>query len=285
MEEEAPRVTGDGNIRADDAALLDELTTIVSRAAGAVLAARARSLDPRLKADRSPVTLADHVAEAVILEGLARVLPGLPVISEEAADALPANISGDFALVDPLDGTRELVAGRDEFTINLALLSAGRPRLGIIAAPAQGLFWRGIKGKGADRLRLTPGAPANAFQERIAVRTRSTPASGFVAAVSRSHFDSRTESFLARLPIAERLVGGSAIKFCQIAEGMVDIYPRLSTTCEWDVAAGEAIVAAAGGSVTAPDGAPLTYAQPSQDFRIAAFIAWGDPLASAKLGG
>jgi 3'(2'), 5'-bisphosphate nucleotidase len=285
MEEEAPRVTGDGNIRADDAALLDELTTIVSRAAGAVLAARARSLDPRLKADRSPVTLADHVAEAVILEGLARVLPGLPVISEEAADALPANISGDFALVDPLDGTRELVAGRDEFTINLALLSAGRPRLGIIAAPAQGLFWRGIKGKGADRLRLTPGAPANAFQERMAVRTRNTPASGFVAAVSRSHFDSRTESFLARLPIAERLVGGSAIKFCQIAEGVADIYPRLSTTCEWDVAAGEAIVAAAGGSVTAPDGAPLTYAQPSQDFRIAAFIAWGDPLASAKLGG
>jgi 3'(2'), 5'-bisphosphate nucleotidase len=285
MEEEAPRVTGAGNIRVDDNALLDELTTVVSRAAGAVLAARTRSLDPRLKADRSPVTLADHVAEAVILEGLARVLPGLPVISEEAAGVLPAKLSGDFALVDPLDGTRELVAGRDEFTINLALLSAGRPRLGIIAAPAQGLFWRGINGKGADRLRLAPGAAATAFQERIAVRTRRPPASGFVAAVSRSHFDSRTESFLARLPIAERLTCGSAIKFCQVAEGIADVYPRLSTTCEWDVAAGDAIVAAAGGSVTAPDGAPLTYGRPSQDFRIPAFIAWGDPSASAKLAG
>jgi 3'(2'), 5'-bisphosphate nucleotidase len=278
-------VTGARNIRADDSALLDELTTIVSRAAGAVLAACTRSLDPRLKADRSPVTLADHVAEAVILEGLARVLPGLPVVSEEAADALPANISGDFALVDPLDGTRELVAGRDEFTINLALLADGRPRLGIIAAPALGLFWRGIKGKGADRLRLKPGAPANVVQERIAVRTRTTPPSGLVAAVSRSHFDSGTESFLARLPIAERLVCGSAVKFCRVAEGTADVYPRLSTTCEWDVAAGEAIVAAAGGSVSAPDGAPLTYGRPSQDFRIAAFIAWGDPSASAKLAG
>jgi 3'(2'), 5'-bisphosphate nucleotidase len=103
--------------------------------------------------------------------------------------------------------------------------------------------------------------------------------------VSRSHLDPETEAFLARLPIAGRLTSGSAVKFCQVAEGAADVYPRLSTTCEWDVAAGEAIVAAAGGSVSAPEGAPLTYGRPSQDFRIAAFIAWGDPSASAKLAG
>src|SRR5262249_3049250 len=159
------------------------LTTIVSRASAAVLAARARALDPQLKGDRSPVTLADHVAEAVILEGLARVLPGVTVVSEEAVGAAPpANLSGDFVLVAPLDGPREPIAGRDEFTINLALLSAGRPRLGIIAAPAQGLIWRGIEGKGAERLRLAPAAAANAVHERIAIRTRTRPPSGLVAA-------------------------------------------------------------------------------------------------------
>lgn len=278
-------MTGADMISGGESRLLDELTTIVSRASGAVLAACARTLDPRLKADRSPVTLADHVAEAVILEGLARVLPGATIVSEEAVGAAPsAHLSGDFVLVDPLDGTRELIAGRDEFTINLALLNAGRPRLGIIAAPAQGLIWRGIEGQGAERLRLAPGAAANAASERIAIRTRTRPRSGLVAAVSRSHLDPQTEHFLARLPITQRLVRGSAVKFCQVAEGTADVYPRLSTTCEWDVAAGHAVLTAAGGSVTASDGAPLGYGRVSENFRIPAFIAWGDKAAAAELG-
>jgi 3'(2'), 5'-bisphosphate nucleotidase len=276
-------VTGAATIRGGDGALLEELTTLVSRAAAAVLAARARSLDPKLKADRSPVTLADHVAEAVILEGLARVLPGVAVVSEEAVGATwPATLPADFLLVDPLDGTRELIAGRDEFTINVALLIEGRPHLGIVAAPAHGILWRGIVGKGADRVRLAPGAPADALKERSAIRTRTRSPSGLVAAVSRSHLDARTEDFLARLPIAERLTCGSAVKFCQVAEGAADVYPRLSTTCEWDVAAGQAVVAAAGGSVIAPDGAPLTYGRISANFRIPAFIAWGDSSASQE---
>jgi 3'(2'), 5'-bisphosphate nucleotidase len=138
-----------------DGGLLDELTTIVSAAAAAILAVRAGSLDPRSKADLSPVTAADHAAEAVILRGLARILPDVPVVSEEAAgNALPANLPDSFILVDPLDGTRELLAGRDEFTVNVALLTGGRPRLGIVAAPAQALIWRGIDGRGAERLRL-----------------------------------------------------------------------------------------------------------------------------------
>jgi 3'(2'), 5'-bisphosphate nucleotidase len=277
-------VTGVRNIGAAHDALLDELTTIVSRAAGAVLAARARSLNPQLKADRSPVTLADHVAEAVILEGVTHVLPGVAIISEEAVGGAPAaNLSGgEFVLVDPLDGTRELVAGRDEFTINLALLSGARPRLGIISAPAQGVVWRGVEGSGADRLRLAPGAPASAARERTAIRTRRRPPSGLTAAVSRSHLDPRTEAFLVRLPITERLVCGSAVKFCQVAEGMADVYPRLSTTCEWDVAAGHAVLTAAGGSLTTPDGGPLGYGRTAENFRVPAFIAWGDPSAAAE---
>ncbi len=274
----------DGDIDALDGRLLDELTTIVSAAAAAILAARAGPLDARSKADFSPVTAADHAAEAVILEGLARVLPGMAVVSEEAAaTALPGDLPGSFVLVDPLDGTRELLAGRDEFTVNIGIVAGGRPRLGVVATPAQGMVWRGIEGRGAERLQLSPGAPA-AAAKRTAIRARPCPSSGLVAAVSRSHLDSQTEALLARLPVAERFARGSAVKFCQLAEGTADIYPRLSTTCEWDVAAGHAVLVAAGGAVTAPDGAPLRYGRISEKFRVAAFVAWGDPSAPARFG-
>jgi 3'(2'), 5'-bisphosphate nucleotidase len=272
------------DIMAADGRLLDELTSIVSAAAAAIVAARAGSLDTRTKADHTPVTAADHAAEAVILEGLARLLPGMCVVSEEAVGrALPDRIPDRFVLVDPLDGTRELVAGRDEFTINLAIVDGRRPRLGIVAAPAQGLLWRGIEGSGAERLRLSPGAPANAAQGRSMIRTRPAPHTGLVAAISRSHLDARTEALLARLPIADRHVCGSAVKFCQIAEGSADVYPRLSTTCEWDVAAGHAVLAAAGGVVTTPQGGPLSYGWVAENFRIPAFVAWGDPQAAVRL--
>jgi 3'(2'), 5'-bisphosphate nucleotidase len=264
--------------------LLDELTTIVSAAAAAILAACTRALDARTKADLSPVTAADEAAEAVILEGLARVLPGTSVVSEEAASqACPAHVPDSFVLVDPLDGTRELIAGRDEFTVNVAIVSGGRPRLGIVAAPAQGVLWRGVEGQGAERLCLSPGAPAGAARERSAIRTRALPRAGLTAVVSRSHLDAATEAFLARLPIADRLASGSALKFCQVAEGTADVYPRLSTTCEWDVAAGHAVLVAAGGAITTPAGGALNYGQAAGNFRIPAFIAWGDPAAASVM--
>jgi 3'(2'), 5'-bisphosphate nucleotidase len=272
-------------MQAVDSLLVDELTSIVSAAAAAILEARTHPLDARNKPDLSPVTAADHAAEAVILQGLARVLPGIAVVSEESATDLPPETLRDvFVLVDPLDGTRELLAGRDEFTVNVAIVSGGDPRLGIVAAPAQGLIWRGSEAGGAERLRLTPGAPACAIEDRTAIRTRPCPRSGIVAAVSRSHLDSATQTLLSRLPIGRRLTCGSAIKFCRLAEGAADVYPRLSTTCEWDVAAGHAVLAAAGGLVTAPDGAPLRYGRPSAGFRVASFVAWGDPGAPAMLG-
>jgi 3'(2'), 5'-bisphosphate nucleotidase len=260
---------------------MPELSALVARASAAIL--RHASGPARPKADGSPVTDADHASEAVILDGLAQLLPGVPVISEEKLGTeRPPALSGSFILVDPLDGTRELIAGRDEFTINVAIVAGGRPRLGIVAAPAQALLWRGIEGHGAERLRLSPGAPASAAQARSPIRTRSPPRSGLVAAVSRSHLDPNTEAYLARLPIGERRTCGSAVKFCQVAEGSADVYARLSTTCEWDVAAGHAVLAAAGGMVNTPEGPPLSYGRVTENFRVPAFIAWGDPDAAAR---
>ena len=273
---------GDGHLGTRADRLLDDLTTIVSAAAAAILAARACPLDPRTKSDHSPVTAADEAAEAVILDGLARVLPGIPVVSEEAAGRMPPAYLGDqFILVDPLDGTRELLAGRDEFTVNVAIVSGGRPVLGIVAAPALGLVWRGQIGR-AERLRLAPGTHADTAHEQIEIRTRPWPATGLIAAASRSHLDGETQAFLARLPVAETLNCGSAVKFCQVAEGAADIYPRFGTTCEWDVAAGHAVLAAAGGSVTTPEGTPLPYGRIAERFRVPGFIAWGDPSAAAR---
>jgi 3'(2'), 5'-bisphosphate nucleotidase len=230
------------------------------------------------------VTAADEAAQSVILEGLARALPGVPVIAEETADAADlGDIGEDFVLVDPLDGTRELMAGRDEFTVNLALVRAGAPVLGLIAAPALGLVWRTAAQGGSERLRLAPGAPAAAAAECAAIRTRR-PNEGLIAAVSRSHLDPATEAFLMKLGAANRLVGGSAIKFCQVAEGRADVYPRLAPTSLWDVAAGHAVLSAAGGLVCTPEGLPLSFRPAIEGLRVPAFIAWGDPDAARGIG-
>ena len=268
-----------------DGSLLDELSSLVSRAGAAILALRASSLEVQAKADHSPVTAADHASEAVMAEGISRLLPGVSIVSEEAVGSSPpSKLAGTFVLVDPLDGTREFIAGRDEFTINLALVTEGSPRLGIVAAPARALQWRGIEGHGAERLLLATGAPATAARERAAIRTRPCPRSGFIVTVSRSHLDPETAGLLARLPIGERTACGSAIKFCRLAEGAADFYPRLSTTCEWDVAAGHAVLAAAGGVVVTPEGEALTYGHVEAELRIPSFMAWGDPSAPRVFG-
>lgn len=263
-----------------DSTLIDDLTTIVSRAAAAILAVRASALNTRTKADQSPVTAADDASEAIIIDGVTRLLPGVPVISEEAhARTATGTVGNEFILVDPVDGTRELVAGRDEFTINLGLVRAGLPALGIVAAPALGMIWRTAPGGGAQRFRLAPGAAADAATDVTAIHTRAMPKVGIVAAVSRSHFDPATDAFLARLGDVQRLASGSAVKLCRVAEGSADVYPRLASTHQWDVAAGHAILAAAGGSVTTPDGKPLMYRPDSEGLRVPGFIAWGDPAA------
>ena len=283
---ERPRRLTLHNIPAADAGrLLDDLTAIVSRAAAAVLAAKTGGLDPRRKSDSSPVTAADEAAEALIIEGVSRLVPGLAIVSEEAAGrGLPAQLGSSFFLVDPLDGTRELLAGFDEFTVNVALIDAGRPILGIIAAPARGLIWRGAEGSGAERLRIAAGPPAGATRERSRIRSRALPSKGLVAVVSRFHLDHQTEALLARLGPVERVASGSSIKLCWIAEGSADLYPRLAPVREWDLAAGHAIIAAAGGTVTTPTGQPQLYGAIAAGYLVPGFIAWGDPSAAARLG-
>ena len=264
---------------AADSGLLDGLTAIASRAAAAIIAIARPALTQRSKPDNSPVTAADMASQDVNLEGLGRLLPGVPVVSEEAVAAVASGSLGhQFILVDPLDGTRELLAGRDEFTVNIALVNDDQPIAGVVAAPAHGIVWRGMIGAGAERFVLAPGSELQAARERSPIHTRARPEHTLVALVSRSHLDPATEAYIARLKPAERISCGSSLKFCRLAEGAADIYPRLTATSEWDIAAGHALLASAGGAVTTPEGEALTYGKPG--FRIPAFIAWGDYAAS-----
>jgi 3'(2'), 5'-bisphosphate nucleotidase len=253
--------------------LMDALTGAVARAAAATLQARSE-IAVRIKADRSPVTNADERSQAILLEAVAELLPGVTAVAEEMA-SWSAAVGDVFVLIDPLDGTKEYVAGSSEYTVNLGIVRQSSPVAGIVAVPACGLIYRGIVGSSAECLVMTPtGAVAGGQGRPVAVRP-AMPGE-LVAAVSRSHLDGATVALLDRLGIASRTLCGSALKFCRVAEGEADIYPRFAPTCEWDVAAGHALLAAAGGSVTRPDGGALRYGAVKNDFRIPAFIAWGD---------
>ncbi|WP_245434414.1 3'(2'),5'-bisphosphate nucleotidase CysQ family protein [Pseudolabrys taiwanensis] len=261
-------------------ALLDDLTALVARASTLIRSMAEKGVSRRLKEDKSPVTAADEASEALILEGLSRLLPGVPVIAEEMAarGALPP-LDASFLVVDPLDGTKEFLAGTDEFTVNVAIVTRGVPILGVVSAPNRGLVWRGVVGAKAERLRML----ADSADQAEPIRTRRWPQHDAVAVMSRSHLDAATEAFLTRLGPIARKPGGSAIKFCQIAEGAADVYPRLATVCEWDVAAGQALLVAAGGIVATPDGRPVAYGRSAENFRVPAFIAWGDPAKAAAM--
>jgi 3'(2'), 5'-bisphosphate nucleotidase len=264
-------------------ALLAALTAAVARAAAVVLAVSRSPLEVREKADRSPVTDADERAQAVLLEAIAKLMPGVTAISEE----MPVRTSqiGDvFVLIDPLDGTREYIAGSREYTVNLGVVRGGVPVVGIVAVPAVGLIYRGVVGCGAERLKMTADGATCADALARPVKVRPAPRGGLVAAISRSHLDPATVALLDRLGVATRIQCGSALKFCRVAEGAADLYPRLATTCEWDVAAGHALIAAAGGSVALPDGEDLRYGVGDQNFRIPAFIAWGDRTGAVERG-
>ena len=223
------------------------------------------------------MTDADEAAEALILRGLATLMPGVPVVSEEQAGGVPA-ARGEplFVLVDPLDGTREFIAGSTEFTVNLAIVADGVPVVGLVAAPALGLLWRGLATRGAQRMAC--GEPEGA----VPISTRAWPAERALALVSRSHLDAASTALLDRFEPLGRAPCGSSLKFCRLAEGAADIYPRLAATSEWDIAAGHALLTAAGGSVSAPDGGPLHYGT-APDLRVAGFIACGDPVAMARI--
>lgn len=240
------------------------------------------------KADSSPVTAADQEAEALILEALARFAPGIPVVAEEAASAgnIPA-IGSRFFLVDPLDGTRAFVAGKPDFTVNIALIESGRPTFGVVYAPAHNRLYAALGPDFAVEADVAPDSPVMRYAELQlrTVRTRTPDPARLAAVASRTHNSAATEQMLARLKVAERCNIGSSLKFCMVARGEADLYPRLGSINEWDTAAGQAVLQAAGGGVTLFDGTELGYGKASGGFLTPDFIAWGRlGLAQLLLG-
>lgn len=255
--------------------LLEPLTDLVVQASAAILDVARHAIAAEDKHDGSPVTQADLAADHIIVDGLQRLMPTVPVVSEERVDQSTGPYLASFFIVDPLDGTREFIAGHNDYTVNVALVTDGRPLLGVISAPALGLLWRGVVGSGAERMSLSPDV-ATRDASRTKIRPRHRPDGQWVAAVSRSHGDPRTEAFINDRGGATRLPIGSALKFCRVAEGAADVYPRLSGISEWDIAAGHAILEAAGGTVTDSRGQPIRFGQRKGDFAVPEFIAWGD---------
>ncbi len=249
----------------DKVRLLDEIAVAAQAAGAEILKLVAKGFEVEIKGDLSPVTVCDRAAEAIILAALAQAAPGVPVIAEEevAAGRIPAH--GDtYFLVDPLDGTKEFVRGGDDYTVNIGLIIDGLPRLGVVFAPATGRLHAGLVGAGAW---------LEADGARTAIRTRARGAE-LAAVASKSHFTQATADYL------EQAVGecshvsiGSSLKFCLVAEGAADIYPRLAPTSEWDTAAGHAVLLAAGGLVDGPDGDPLRYGKKA--FLNRGFVATG----------
>ncbi|CAA7617853.1 3'(2'),5'-bisphosphate nucleotidase CysQ [Magnetospirillum sp. SS-4] len=253
---------------ADPSTLLAPLEDLARRAGAAILEVYHSDFAVETKGDSSPVTAADQRAEAIILPGLAELTPGIPVVAEEeaAAGRIPEVGDGPFWLVDPLDGTKEFVKRNGEFTVNIGLIRDGVPVLGVVLAPAQGVLWSGAAGRGA--FRVDPDG------HRAAIACRPLPAVGAVVLTSRSHREpAALEAWMARFPGASLDFAGSSLKFCKVAEGSADLYPRFGPTSEWDTAAASAVLLAAGGSVTTFDGLPLAYAKPN--FRNPDFIARG----------
>ena len=239
----------------------------IARAAGAeILAIRERGAAVREKADSSPVTDADEAANALIVAQLGQLTPEIPIIAEEsvAVGEIP-EIGARFWLVDPLDGTREFIADRDEFTVNIALIEDGRPTLGVVGVPALDKLFVGATGAGAW---LEKGGAA-----AVPIAARAGPDVDAVAVASRSHGNAETEAWLEEHRITRTDRAGSSVKFCRLAEGAADLYPRFGRTMEWDIAAGHAVLAAAGGSVRTLDGADLLYGKP--EFENPHFIARG----------
>jgi 3'(2'), 5'-bisphosphate nucleotidase len=258
----------------DYATLLARFSAIAAEAGQRIVEVRSRPHDVVAKADGSPLTEADLAADAVIAAGLPAAAPGIAVVSEEDAVRVALREGMPFILVDPLDGTREFMGPSGEFTVNIALIEGGVPVCGVVYAPALGRIWRGARGLGAEAATLPSGAdPGRA--DWAPIRARPRPATDWTAVASRSHLDAETEAFLALLPIGERRSIGSSLKFCLVAQGEADVYPRFGPTMEWDTAAGQAVLDAAGGRVETPAGEPFRYGKLAEGFRNGSFIAWG----------
>ncbi|WOI53665.1 3'(2'),5'-bisphosphate nucleotidase CysQ [Parvularcula sp. LCG005] len=258
---------------------LDGLIDITLRAGKAIMDVYQGGFEAREKSDGSSVTDADEAGEAIIVAGLKAVHPDIPILAEEAASRgeMP-ELGSKFFLVDPLDGTKEFVNRTAEFTVNIALVENGRPVAGVVLAPALGKMWFGAIDTGAFVQEIDPATMVRTgVPQTITVRIK--PENGLIAVASRSHRSAETESLLTKLGAEEFKPAGSSLKFCLVAEGQADVYPRLGRTMEWDTGAGQAVLEAAGGRVHELDGetegGPLLYGKKERGYDNPHFIAWG----------
>ena len=260
-------------IQLTDTQLAEALVPAAIAAGEAILKVRAGHVAVTEKADASPVTEADNAAEAIILAALEKVAPGVPVVAEEAVAAgrLP-KVDGAFFLVDPLDGTKEFIKGGDDFTVNIALVRDGKPAMGIVLAPAADTISVGVAGEGAWM------SPASDLAARQPITVRAAPEKVDVVA-SKSHRTPETDTYIAKYAVGELVSAGSSLKFCLVAAGKADLYPRMGTTMQWDTAAGDAVLRAAGGACESAEGGVLPYGPNGEDgvaaFRNPWFIAAG----------
>jgi 3'(2'), 5'-bisphosphate nucleotidase len=266
--------------------LADGLVSVALAAARVQMVHFGAGVTVERKADHSPVTAADRHSEEIILDGLARIAPGVPTIAEEevAAGRIP-DITGPFFLVDPLDGTKGFIKGKPEFTINIALIEGRQPVFGLLYAPALADFYLTLAADEAVNATLAPHSDVCRLDDcpwrRLHARVPDPHA--MVALTSQTHLNRATERFLASHNVVERRALASSLKFGLIAKGEADFYPRVGPTCEWDTAAGHAVLAAAGGAVTSIDGGPLLYGNAERHFENPDFVAWArGPLPNAR---
>lgn len=261
----------------DFARAASSLTDAAARAGAAIMAHFDAPTEVELKGDLSPVTRADRDSDAIILKALEQLAPEIPVVSEEAHGRAHGPLGDRFFLVDPLDGTKEFIQKRTDFTVNVALIEDNTPRFGLVYAPARKLLAVTVGTGRAIQAVLVPsstGADLGKL-ETHELRVRAPSPEGLVAVVSRSHLDAETELFLSGLKVASRSDAGSSLKFLLVASGQADVYPRFGPTMEWDVAAGDAVLRAAGGRVVDAKGQPLRYGKTESGLKNGSFIASG----------
>lgn len=277
----APRhttaLTPDTKIGFDFGRAAEILTDAAAKAGAAIMAHYGRPTEVETKDDNSPVTKADRDAETVLLAALRTLAPDIPVVSEETASDRTAPLGPLFFLVDPLDGTKEFIKKRSDFTVNVSLIEEGVPRFGLVYAPARSLLAVTTADGVAVEAEMAPSASGAKLStlkhQRLHARTGDPD--GLTALVSLSHLDPKTEKFLEQLNIAERTGAGSSVKFLEIARGNADVYPRFGPTMEWDTAAGQSVLEAAGGHVVDAKGARFRYGKTRDGLRNPSFVAWG----------
>mgnify|MGYP001600744710 FL=1 len=263
-----------------DSALLDGITRIAHEAGKIIHDIYQTDFDVDTKSDGSAVTQADKLAEAFILQGLGALAPDIPVLAEEAASEgnIP-DLGHEFFLVDPLDGTREFVNRTGEFTVNIALIRDGRPVMGVVYAPGCDKLFSGLLGTGAYLRMVAPDETLSDDTPAQSITAKQVDTDNLIAVASRSHRSPETEDLLRDLGAKDFTPAGSSLKFCLMAEGKADVYPRLGRTMEWDTGAGQAVLEAAGGVVNVIDGkketGPLMYNKATRGFDNPHFIAWG----------